>query len=476
MSAFSMVKRVNFRLAVNLRHFSVAPKSSAGVVTVEVPRKAATTIIMAKDRKWGEHDSPPAGESFHLLMVKRSSKSKFMPSLYVFPGGVVEQDDKHMQWMDLLEKASRITGHQNIVSVNIQNDPVQEETLADRICAQRELFEETGLLIGAAMEGNKAFPITVDTLVRRIIERTENAGKNSADEIPHYHLLQKTAREKGLTIHEMLRLEVNERPLRFLTRVLGQLGMSPAAPSLFPFARWVTPTFERKRFDTNFYLTGLDAYSDDVAQALRMHKVKDIPKGVSPKEWIENGQARTVAEEAAEEVSAAVWLSPREALHRASLGELSLAPPTFYVLSQLASFHTMEEALNYCSDAVSDNLKPLRPWLAQRIVEGNTNARKGANDPAAYSLPPGSFIALPGDHAHSLAAHIKPTDNGKIYSQFLPFMPLSGDAVSVKTVRDSKAIHRIVLPSSTSESYEIQISDPMGTRQFQTFNRSTMKQ
>jgi nucleoside diphosphate-linked moiety X motif protein 19 len=40
---------------------------------------------------------------FKVLMMKRSSKSKFMPNACVFPGGVVDSADFHNDWLHLLE-------------------------------------------------------------------------------------------------------------------------------------------------------------------------------------------------------------------------------------------------------------------------------------------------------------------------------------------------------------------------------------
>ena len=36
-----------------------------------------------------------------MLLVKRSSKSKFMPNAYVFPGGVVAEADTSGGWLEV---------------------------------------------------------------------------------------------------------------------------------------------------------------------------------------------------------------------------------------------------------------------------------------------------------------------------------------------------------------------------------------
>ena len=46
------------------------------------PRDASSIIIIKRKKN-----------QLYVLMGKRSSKSRFMPSIYVFPGGAVERDD-----------------------------------------------------------------------------------------------------------------------------------------------------------------------------------------------------------------------------------------------------------------------------------------------------------------------------------------------------------------------------------------------
>ncbi len=74
-------------------------------------------------------------------MGRRSKKSRFMPDVYVFPGGAVERGDS------------------NVRSVSEMNSSyIEYMSVADRmnmarrlaVAAVRETFEETGLIIGAS--------------------------------------------------------------------------------------------------------------------------------------------------------------------------------------------------------------------------------------------------------------------------------------------------------------------------------------
>ena len=60
-------------------------------------RDAATVILTAKN---GHHLTTNTFD-YSVLMLKRSSKSKFMPNAYVFPGGVLSPSDTSSGWLDL---------------------------------------------------------------------------------------------------------------------------------------------------------------------------------------------------------------------------------------------------------------------------------------------------------------------------------------------------------------------------------------
>ena len=60
-------------------------------------RDAATGILTAKN---GHHLTTNTFD-YSVLMLKRSSKSKFMPNAYVFPGGVISPSDTSSGWLDL---------------------------------------------------------------------------------------------------------------------------------------------------------------------------------------------------------------------------------------------------------------------------------------------------------------------------------------------------------------------------------------
>ena len=78
-------------------------------------RDAATVILTAKNAL-GVTSSP---FDYSVLMLKRSSKSKFMPNAYVFPGGVLSPADTSSGWLDLFR------------DLGYNNDDLEELILKD---------------------------------------------------------------------------------------------------------------------------------------------------------------------------------------------------------------------------------------------------------------------------------------------------------------------------------------------------------
>ncbi|XP_057290451.1 acyl-coenzyme A diphosphatase NUDT19-like isoform X2 [Hydractinia symbiolongicarpus] len=112
-------------------------------------RDAATLMLVAR--------SGAKRNGYKILMLKRSAKSKFMPNAYVFPGGVTSlTTDFTEEWNDIFKrnnysnKFSRLLNttkpQPSAYTSNISPGRIPPE-LAFRICAIRETFEESGILL-----------------------------------------------------------------------------------------------------------------------------------------------------------------------------------------------------------------------------------------------------------------------------------------------------------------------------------------
>ena len=131
--------------------------------------------------------------------------------------------------------------------------------------------------------------------------------------------------------------------------------------SLVPFANWVTPSAEPKRFDARFFIAALPA-----------------------------GDAQRAQHDNSETVASA-WATPAALLERHARGELKLPPPTLCTLEDLAPHATLEAALDW---ARSRTIAPILPKLAPI---GETLAIVLPWDPEYPSLP-GEGSAIDANH------------------------------------------------------------------------------
>lgn len=104
--------------------------------------------------------------------------------------------------------------------------------------------------------------------------------------------------------------------------------------ALESWSRWITPTFERKRFDAWFFVARVPA------NAALSHD--------------------------AYEVTASAWVDPRVALDRYGEGEMVFAPPTWHTLWDLARFEGVQRVLD---EAARRTVRPVLPRFQE--VDGS---------------------------------------------------------------------------------------------------------
>jgi 8-oxo-dGTP pyrophosphatase MutT (NUDIX family) len=96
------------------------------------PKDAATLVLV-----------DGAGGEMRLLMGRRKQSLRFMPGLYVFPGGRVDRDDARMAHTGAFDPVSRD-------KMLARTSRLTERRLtAMALCAVRETYEEAGVLLGA---------------------------------------------------------------------------------------------------------------------------------------------------------------------------------------------------------------------------------------------------------------------------------------------------------------------------------------
>lgn len=242
---------------------------AAGELTPVEPRRAATVLLL--------RDTTESGTVVHML--RRRAAMAFAGGAYAYPGGGVDPSDERpvgwagpppAAWADRLGVAE--TSAQAVVCA-----------------AVRETFEESGVLLA----GSDSSTIVADT----------------TDE-------QWEADRRALVAHEQSFAEFLARRKLLLRSDL-----------LAPWARWITPEFEERRYDTWFFATAL-------------------PSGQ---------RTRDVSGEA----DHTVWLRPEDAAAGYDRGEMPMMPPTIATLRELAGYGTAAEALTAAA------FRDLTPVLAR---------------------------------------------------------------------------------------------------------------
>ena len=212
-------------------------------------REAATLILAAQTNPVTSLLPGIQKANYQILMMRRSSRSKFLPNSCVFPGGAVEDLDFDWRWKDLYQKITQLSFdklHQTL-RVKGQRPPaytVERDTnfppeIGFRIAAIRETFEESGILL---LKPHGDFT----TLPRTVLSDVHNF----------------LSAEDALSWREKVRKNCGE----FFT-LCEQLGAVPDVWSLHEWSNWLTPWEESsgksedgkiRRFDTLFFLSCLN--------------------------------------------------------------------------------------------------------------------------------------------------------------------------------------------------------------------------
>ncbi len=264
---------------------------AAGRTTAAPPRDAATVMVLR-----------PADAGVEVLMLRRTAAMKFAPGAYVFPGGSVDPADFSAEagWHgpDPAEFAALLGA--------------PAELARALVCAAvRETFEESGVLLASSpADGPLADP---------------SGASWEADRV---------ALASGALS---------------LASLLAKHALVLRADLLVPWARWITPEGESRRFDARFFVAALPA-----------------------------GQQASGHEAESDHVT---WLRPADALDAARAGEISLLPPTAATLNDfavaVAAGHGLADILGQ-----RRTITPVRP----RLVLADGEAWLDVPDGIGYPL------------------------------------------------------------------------------------------
>jgi len=178
----------------------------------QTPIRSAATIITVRN----------VSTSPQVLMGQRGSKAAFMPNKFVFPGGAVDAEDNVIP----LAKPLVQSCHARLLEDNSGPSP---ETLA--VAAIRELWEETGLILGAP-----------------------EAWRDAPEDWSGF----------------------------------AQEGFRPSAEGMYFFFRAITPPGPPRRFDARFFLVDADQLTGD------LDDFSGASDELSHLQWVPLDEARTL--------------------------------------------------------------------------------------------------------------------------------------------------------------------------------------
>lgn len=244
--------------------------------TGEVPVRDATTVLLLRDGIDGRH-------AFELFMVRRTARAAFMASAMVFPGGRLDAADLD----DALAARCDLDRAEAAARLGMDDG---RRALGLLVAGVRETFEEAGVLLakhdGALVDLRGAAEAARFAAYRDAL----NAGRTT------------------------------------LAAVCEAEDLTLSVAALWPYARWITPAIEARRFDAWFLVTR-------------------APIGQTPLHD-------------AVETTASAWLSPQAALAAGEAGEIQLAPPTLRVLIELAAIGAAGAVIDGCRGRVPAPIAP----------------------------------------------------------------------------------------------------------------------
>ncbi|SEK42219.1 NUDIX domain-containing protein [Blastococcus sp. DSM 46786] len=219
------------------------------------PKQAATVLLL--------RDGEPGLE---VYLLRRTKGMPFAGGMTAYPGGGVDPRDGDTE-----------TGWAGPAPAQWATAfGCDERTARELVCAAvRETFEEAGVLLAGLPDGSVVPDVSGDDWERQ---------------------------RQGLLSRELS-----------LAELLAERGLALRSDLLRPFAHWITPPVEPRRYDTKFFAAAL-------------------PVGQ---------EARDVSGEADE----AAWLRPAAALAELDAGTRPMLPPTSHTLGQLTGFPDVAAAL-----------------------------------------------------------------------------------------------------------------------------------
>jgi 8-oxo-dGTP pyrophosphatase MutT (NUDIX family) len=296
-----------------MRYGSGQRETTEAAASMREPLDSAT-VILTRDSNQG---------SFKILLMRRHQDQEFMGGAFVFPGGRLDSGDCDPELNSYTRGLTAAEAKRRLRAPDLP----EEKALGLFFSALRETFEEAGVLLAYDQYGH-----LID------LAEGETAGR-----FAEYRL---QLHKKSLSLRELAERE----------RLLYALDL------LIPYAHWITPEIESKRFSTRFFL------AKHPAEQLSSHDTIEMTKSQ--------------------------WITPSAALEQQRAGKMLLMPPTLKTLEEMNEFESLEDL-----------------FLAARSREIHTIL------PEPFRLENGFGIRLPHDPEYGIEAykqHPRPGETSRI--------------------------------------------------------------
>lgn len=181
----------------------------------DVPVRDAATVMLVRDTPGsaaapGTTDSPD-GSRLEVFMLRRNLQSDFVGGAYVFPGGGVDDHDRHVNLEPICQGRSDAEASAQL--------GIDSGGLAFWVAAIRESFEEAGILLAYGSHGE-------------IVRFDDPAVAERF--VTHRHAVDDGDRR--------------------LVEVCAEEGLRLAVDGMHYFSHWITPEGAPRRYDTRFFV------------------------------------------------------------------------------------------------------------------------------------------------------------------------------------------------------------------------------
>ena len=244
--------------------------------------KPSATVVLVRDC--------PSRDGVQVFLLERTSSSDF-PGAFVVPGGKIDIEDHS-------ESIARIT-----VGLTVKEASeilgLESGGLAYWIACMRECFEEAGLLI-AYRPSSVVFQPSDEAEKERFTSYRKRLNSGQ-------HILEEMCTTENIDL---------------------------AADRLAYLSHWITPTSQKKRYTTRFF----------IAQA---------PDG---QDTVHDGS----------EIISSLWIRPEEALRKQADGKLLMILPTRMSLQQICGYRSAAELFDAKKIIDPSSIRSIEPKFFQR--------------------------------------------------------------------------------------------------------------